>query len=479
MPIPSEIKAYERPRSTEIHAQKGHYYVYKTTSVWDPARKRSRKKTLGCIGKITPGVGFVPSRGRTAPLEAPPVVKRYGLWLVFSQLAPDLLPALSAHLGDDMGSRAYAIAMLRLGSRASNARLAGLYQGSWLSEELPGLPLSEGAMTGFMRRLGSMRGQITAFVRESMPASGATLLFDGTKVLCSSRQMSYARYGRSGKRQVNVMYAFDRTSHRPAFYRLLPGNIADVAAFKATLEESGARDCTIVADKGFFSKRNVAAMDAAGMRYLLPLKDNTTLIDTSFLTDANTHGFDACFDYHDRLIWHTTIPVGDNGKHVHVYRDTSRASLMELNYAKRITAGYSDATLADLKARRGRFGVTILYTNLETDAHASYLDYKARWEIEECFDYLKNGLNLGVVYQRTNEQAEAWALLNHLSLTMFYRLYAAIHNTQLPAKWTPETIMAIASNINRIRINNQWHTSETSKPDQTILNQIGITIPNQ
>ena len=39
--------------------------------------------------------------------------------------------------------------------------------------------------------------------------------------------------------------------------------------------------------------------------------------------------------------------------------------------------------------------------------------------------------------------------------------------------------MAIASNINGIRINNQWHTSETSKPDQAILNQIGITIPNQ
>ena len=80
---------------------------------------------------------------------------------------------------------------------------------------------------------------------------------------------------------------------------------------------------------------------------------------------------------------------------------------MELNYAKRIQAGYSDAILDDIKARRGRFGVTILYTNLEADAHSGYLDCKARWEIEECFDYPRNGLNLRVVYQRTDEQAEA------------------------------------------------------------------------
>ncbi|MCH3975948.1 hypothetical protein [Bifidobacterium tibiigranuli] len=107
MPVPDEIKAYERPRCTEIHQVRGHYYVYKTTSVWDRERKRPRKKTLGCVGKIVPGRGFVasgPKAGPAAPAGAP-VVREYGCWALFDGLNPGLREQLEEHLGE-LGVRA-------------------------------------------------------------------------------------------------------------------------------------------------------------------------------------------------------------------------------------------------------------------------------------------------------------------------------------------------------------------------------------
>jgi hypothetical protein len=396
---------------------------------------------------------------------------------LFDGLNPGLREQLEEHLGE-LGVRAYAVAMIRLMGRASNARMARYYRGSWLSEALPGLPLSESSMTAFMRELGSRREAIMGFMRAGLPRGG-TLLFDGTRVLCSSTGVAAARYGAGGRRQLNVLTAFEASTSRPVWYRLLPGNIADVSAFRNALEESGMRDCTLIADRGFYSKANVGAMDRAAMRYVMPLKANTRLVDTGFLEDEGSGWADGFFEYHGRVIWHKRIAIGAHGKHVYVYRDSAKRAQMEANAARRIQAGYGDATRERLEAERPRYGMSLLYTNLEDqDAQGVYHAYKSRWQIEECFDYLKNGLDLGVVYQRTDEQAEAWAFLNHLSLTMYYSLYAKLRQTGLPARYTPDSVIAIARTIHRVNINNTWRTSETSKPDQQLYQTLGITLPD-
>lgn len=500
MAVPAEVRAM-KPAGTEVHDRGGRYYVYRITSVWDPARKRPRKKTLGCVGRIAPGEGFVPNaRWRAeagaapapgagdakAPGAAGPVqVREYGLWALFSQLCPGMLDSLREHLGDPLGSFAYAVAVLRVSDRLTKAQLARAYRGSWLSEELPGLALSESRVASAMAELGSSRPALEAFMRTLVPR-GATLLFDGTQILCSSAGVTAARVGRSGGKQLNLMYVFDASARSPVFYRLLPGNVSDVTAFQATLEASGARDCTVVADKGFFSKANVSAMDRAGMRYVLPLRDNTTLVDTSFLDDGTTSCYEGAFEYHGRCVRWRSIAVGSGGKRVLCFRDEGRRSQREAAYAAGIREGRGD--LAGLERASRSFGVSLLYTNVAEPAEAAgrpawaegvYLAYKSRWEIEVSFDYLKNGLDLGTVHQRTNEQAEAWAFLNHLSLTMFYALFAAVRDAgeALPRRWrSPEAFVAAARNVSRVRVDGEWRESEVPKPDRKAFAAIGVKI---
>jgi len=471
--IPEEIRRH-RPKGTEIHAQGGRYYVYKTTSVWDPEKKRARKKTLGCIGKITAGDGFVPSVQR--PMTGKAQVKEYGCFALFSQLVPELAGQLRDAFGNDIGRRIWAVAMLRLMGAATKAGVRRYYKGSWLSEELPGLALSENTMTQLLRSLGNMRDAIIGFFKVRMPRDATTMLFDGTTVLTSSKDMTYARHGRAKKSQINLLYAFDADRHSPVWYRLLPGNIADMAAFKATLEESGMSSCIIVADKGFFSKANVSALDKADMSYVLPLRANTTLVDTGFLDDEGTGSYDGCFEYHGRVIWHRDAFVGNTGKRVCVFRDDGKRAQLELNYVRRMAADFDGHCREGLEKERLRYGISYIYTNLDADAKEVYLTYKARWEIEECFDYLKNGLGLGTVYQRTNEEAEAWAFLNHISLTLFYALYAAVLSAKLPSRWTPESVMAMAKTVNRVKIGETWLTTEVSKADSDVFRDLGVIL---
>jgi transposase len=471
--IPEEIKRH-RPKGTEIHNINGKYYVYKTTSVWDKQKKKPRKKTLGSIGKITVEDGFIPSK-KKIPTE-PVIVKEYGCYALFRSLLPEILEQLEDAFGKDLGRKVYAIAMVRLLGRATKAQVKRYYDGSWLSEELHGLPLSENTLTATMRTLGNHSSAIRFFLTKRLPSGSATILFDGTTILTASKNMSYACYGRSKKKQINLLYAFSRDCHEPVWYRLLPGNVADMTAFKLALEESGLHDCTVVSDKGFFSKVNVSAMDKAHIKYLLPLKSNTTLIDTEFSKDANTKAYDGCFEYHGRVIWHKSFDIGSEGKRVHAFRDEGKRTLMELNYVRRMEADYDGLGRQDLEEKKVLFGMSYIYTNTNMDAHDAYLTYKTRWEIEECFDYLKNGLDLGTVYQRTNEEAEAWAFLNHISLTMFYALYAALLKANLSAKWTPDAVITMAKNINRVKIGDTWITTEVSKKDREVLSALGVTL---
>jgi len=58
------------------------------------------------------------------------------------------------------------------------------------------------------------------------------MLFDGTSIFTRAAD-SFAEKGynpnHSQETQIRLLYIFDRTSYTPAFYRMLPGNIADKA----------------------------------------------------------------------------------------------------------------------------------------------------------------------------------------------------------------------------------------------------------
>lgn len=143
---------------------------------------------------------------------------------------------------------------------------------------------------------------------------------------------------------------------------------------------------------------------------------------------------------------------------------------------KKKGAEYEDFTLENFFEKQKRFGMHFLYSNINSDPQDIYLSYKARWEIEECFDYLKNALDLGTVYQRSNEKIEAWAFLNHISLMMFYSLYKKLIDAKLAMKYSPEEVISIAKNISIVRVNDTWVTSEVSKTDLTLLAALGITL---
>ena len=109
------------------------------------------------------------------------------------------------------------------------------------------------------------------------------LLMDATQVLSMSPTIENAQigYNASGgyEPHANLMYLFSTDAQLPVFYRLVPGNVREVAAMALTIKESNVKNAVIVADKGFYSKVNIENLDTEKLQYIIPLKRSSKLID--------------------------------------------------------------------------------------------------------------------------------------------------------------------------------------------------------
>jgi len=473
--IPDSIKKH-RPTCTEVRERNGAYYVYRYSSVWDPVKKRAKKKTGACIGKITEKDGFIPSP-RTQSVEVTTViVKEYGCYHMFHSLNEEMYSTLRKYFPSNY-REIFAISIIRLLNRATNRTIKNYYNASYLSEEIKGLYLSENTITKFMRSLGEQREQMIEFMREFI-SHGETLLFDGTCFFSNSNNATYTRKGYNPRkrqaRQINVLYVFDRNNRSPVYYRLLPGNIVDKAAVEATFREANIKNCVVIGDKGCYSKKITGFMDGEGITYIYPLQVNTKYVREEFRKQPGYEKYDDAFVYHGRTIWFKKQEVGANGKHVYIFQDSGVKIEKENRYMEKYSSGADGYTLEEFHEKQKDYGMQFLYSNIDAGAEEIYLAYKTRWELEEMFDYLKNCLNLGRVSQQSNEAMEAWAFLNHICMMMFYRLCKSMMDAKLVDQYTPEDLMGLAKNISKVRINDKWYLSEISKSDSDLFKRIAV-----
>src|SRR5947209_5312321 len=78
--------------------------------------------------------------------------------------------------------------------------------------------------------------------------------------------------------QIRLMYIFSAELKQPVYYRLINGNITDVKSMKKCVEELHAQNVVFIADKGFYSKNNVADLRGNSLHYIIPLYRNNSLI---------------------------------------------------------------------------------------------------------------------------------------------------------------------------------------------------------
>lgn len=491
MAIPNSIKQHKPNQfgALEIRCFGGDkYYVYQISSRWDADKNRPQKVTGKSIGKITAADGFIPNANglrlmkemRLTP-DGAPTVKSYGAYELLLQLTPTLSDKLREFF-PDVFREIRTISLLRLVDSVTSARMIQpLFLGSYMSDICGDISVSEGPVRKFISRLGGMQDQVDSFMK-SQVMPGTTLLFDGTAIFSRSAD-SLAMKGYNPEHnqnpQARILYVFEKDTHRPVFYRVVQGSIVDKAAFMDTVNASGCRDCIIIADKGFYSKKNVSALLSAGMRYILPLQENTVNVETEFYANTDDNKWDGVFSYNKRAVWYRKVASGNKGNFIYTFRDDSRKAELVGHYVERVDKDYGEEDHQPKDVLKEiRMGYFSFCSNLDLPAKEIYLNYKQRWDIEQCFDYLKNSVISSASHAHTDDYFRGWAFLNHVSLLYYYGLLNALRSTKLDEKYSAGDVLKLTKNIYRVDTGDGQgiKISAIQKKAQALLDVMGVQL---
>ncbi len=482
---PSWVQKFKKP-GYEIKLIKGAYYLYERSTVWNPEKKQARKKSGTYLGKIT-------EEGLTTPkqkIESTTIsVKEYGASRYVYDLSGDIRESLKEFF-PRYWQQIYLLALLRLLKPAAFKRAADTYERSYLSVLHPEVPLGKSTISNLLDVLGDNREAIASYMRAHLGPQ-PFILIDGTRMTSLSRNMDAAQVGFNTRRcflpQINLMYVFSVSGEPgPAFYRCVPGNIPDVSAFKLTMQDLGSRDMIVIADKGFASQENFSLLEEMQASYIVPLKRNTTALQQQDLSRRSI--FEDAFTYGRRPVLAHTIPK--KGYMVIVYRDESLRVEEEYDFIARrekknaslaLSKKAADKQPIDIGAETASssalFGVLVLRTNrTDLSAHEVYELYKKRVHIEQSFDTLKTYLKADASYMHDDRGFEAWCFINHITLTVIYRICNAIKHCGLTSRYSVSDMITYLSGIKKLYIANRWQTAEITQKASKIAHDMGLNL---
>lgn len=431
------------------HHSNGTDYAYLSTSYWDKEKKASRTKMI-CIGKKDPDTGKIIynrkwqelQKGKKSALsesESPEVSSTISigpsLLLESVTKSTGLRRSLLKAFDKQTVNRLLSLGWFFASSASQRAYLA---EGWMESHSCPDQesPLTSPRITELLQSI--TRDQIVKFFSSWIRRSTDSeyLCFDITSISCYGTDSDYVEYGYNRDKehlpQINIALLSGMDSEIPFYYEILPGSLHDVSylpTFIAMLNKLGLKKISLMADKGFYSAKNLSLLVDEGIRFTMPVPKNIVKVKGYIDRDRDILELPGNILISDEssTIYGKTHRSTLNGKRVyyHVYMDTARrvehiakfnAHIMQLS--QELESGNLDDShsqeyetyftvkqtpkrgrkvtwkLDAIKEHRDKYvGYWALVTNTEPDALKALVQYRKRDRVEKQFDSLKNMLD--------------------------------------------------------------------------------------
>lgn len=498
MSLPDWILQFKEPH-TQIKYINKRYYKYAVSYKYVPERKRTITVVGNLLGRITKEYGFIPSEKnklREQQNAMPKVdIKNYGVYALFENLLADETPELKKVFGKEKAEKILTFAMMRWAyqspiKRVLNYQVHDFCSENWCKET----QLSDKQVTTLLKYFGENRELVVNFTKALLPKGSAKtenfVMMDSTHIMSNSENLAVNVPGYNPSfdfgKQIRLMYMFSSEIKKPVYYRLVNGNIPDIASMSLCIQELGAKNVVFIADKGFYSEANITLLEEESLKFLIPLRRNNPAIDYAQLGENNFKQKRRFFIFQKRIIWY--YQYEKEGRNYVTFLDERLRVEEEEDYLNRIVTqpdGYSEKEYLE---KLLSFGTLTLAYNLDGSESNSgetenqtpiaveqlYVLYKQRNEIEIMFDSYKNFLKSDVMYMQDRHVCEGWLFANFIAMIAYYKLYDRLRNANLLKKESPKDIIELAKAVYQMKIQGEWQCSEIPKRTREIFKKIGI-----
>ena len=448
MQLPEWAQKHKTP-GREIKNINDHYYLYEVTSKYNPAKGRSQKITGRYLGKITP-------EGLTKPK----------------------LETLKENL-----KQITVFAVTRFFHQSPLKNVQAHYATSHLSDALKDAQVSPESLSKLLHNIGTRRQPMTEFMENFV--HGDQIVIDLTHIFSLSEGVISATLGHNGEGeylpQINIVLLLSLEKKTPSFFRLVPGSIRDVSTVVASVKEAHLKGALLIGDKGFYSESNITTLEDenVNLKYIFPLKRNSSLISYMPTRSGDRKKFDGCFRFDEKVIWYReqkprSKAEVEKGRRVILFLDEHLKGEEEKDFMSHVKAGKLE--LEGYFERQFCMGTIAVTTNCSFGAQRVFELLKERLEVEQVFDTFKNTLHADRSFMRDDCGLQGWMFVNFVALLFYYRIYDLLLRCDALDRYSPGDAIMHLSRVFKLKIGDKWVLSEIPKLSRTLADKLKIQI---
>jgi len=464
----------QKGKGTEVRKKNDNYYLYKIRSVWDPEKKRAKKITERYLGKITPEGLMKPKHEKILETLSEISVKEFGAAHWVTMLSLDIIKHLKRYYPEEW-KEIIVFSIIRFFHSSPLKNVSHYYISSHLSDLFPEAKVSPKSISELLGSIGVRRELMVKFMKNWVEGSEFAVI-DLTHIFSLSENVISATLGHNSNNeyvpQINLVLIFSLDKKQPSFFRLVPGSIRDVSVIPLSLKEAGIKRAMVIGDKGFYSDKNVKFLEGNRLKYVLPLRRDSSLIDYRPIQSGNRRNFDGYFLFEQRVIW--CYERKRNGRRIIVFLDEKLRAEEERDFVKWVDNG--KRSIEEYYNLQFRSGTIAVITNSSFNPQRVFELLKSRVGIESLFDTFKNTLHADRTYMRDDAHLEGWMFVNFISLLLYYRIYEILLNKDLLKSFSPKDVILHLSRIYEVRIGEKWMLSEIPKKSRVLMKKLGIEL---
>ena len=507
------------PSKTTHRKKNGAAYVYSVESYWDKEKKAPRNRQI-CLGRLVEKTGEIIHSKRKAKkdegilqsTEVTANAKIYGPYLLLMKLTNEtglakMLRKCLPDIHNEILSLVFFI--VQKGLALSRCEI-------WSEnhQHPSNQPISSQRISELLKQVteDSRQHFLSLWLKQLL--ENDLLCYDLTSISSYAASNEYVRWGHNRDKeklpQINLAMLFGQKSGMPAYYRRMPGNISDVITLETTMNSLaflGKTKLHFVLDRGFYSETNVDAL--LDKRYHFVLMVPTGRVWVRDIIDQYYDQVASPVQYREisdgEVLYMVSQLYKWNGHrcYAHLYYNAARAAEDFDKLTKKLVACKEELESEELQdahkelynrffivKRTPKRGLSVAYneneiqkhrkryagffcilTNIKTDSSELLESYRRKDIVENCFDDLKNGLDMKRLRIHSSEAMDARLFIQFLALILLSRIRTVIkENKELRYK-SPREIMEAMESIVRITYSGRYGSiiSETGPFQQKII----------
>jgi hypothetical protein len=452
------VSEERKKRNVPLEAKllNGNYYLYRSTSRYD----RASRKTV----KVSEYIGRITVDGISEKEKDIRSIYEYGNSALVYSLSVDMIARLQKYFPDRWADL-YAISAVRLMDSVPLKSVKDRWDKLHISREIEA-HLSPNTLTEILRETGSDMGAQMDFF-QSLITESRKLAFDLSSIFSRSENINIAARGHNADHvylpQINMAMAFDLDQYRPVFLKPIEGSVRDVKSLRKLLEEIDFHGI-LVLDTGF-SSQDLAEIMRTDMRFIMPLRRNQKMIDYGMEMNSS-------FVYRDRGI--RSGFMNRNGLRIYMFQDQMLMAEESSTFIRIIAEGRRTQKEFSIESRK--FGKISILSNVMDDPETIYSYYKQREEIEQAFDAMKNELENDKSYLSDEDSIRGYFFVSFLSLYLYYSIFVLIRAADLTSRLSVKDVLLKFSKVYLIARGKREALSEIPSEVEKIDGMLGTNI---